>query len=57
MANTTMARSKKGSTAQSSNQDEEIAKQAYQFFLERGCEHGHDTEDWLRAEAMVRNKK
>ena len=28
-----------------------IREHAYRFFEERGCEHGHDLEDWLRAEA------
>jgi hypothetical protein len=23
---------------------------AYELFLARGCEHGHDIEDWLQAE-------
>jgi hypothetical protein len=29
---------------------EAIAERAYELFLERGAEHGHDLEDWLRAE-------
>jgi hypothetical protein len=29
---------------------EAIAARAYELFLERGSEHGHDFEDWLRAE-------
>jgi ribosomal protein L7/L12 len=28
---------------------EQIAARAYQRFLERGGEHGHDVEDWLAA--------
>ena len=35
----------------------EIERLAYQFFLERGAEHGHDQEDWARAEAIVKNRK
>ncbi len=35
----------------------EIQQLAYQFFVERGFEHGHDHEDWLRAEAVVKNRK
>ena len=35
----------------------EIGKLAYQFFVERGYEHGHHEEDWLRAEAIVKNRK
>ena len=30
---------------------------AYRLFEERGYEHGHDLEDWLRAEAEVFGKK
>jgi len=30
---------------------------AYRFFEERGCEHGHDLEDWLRAKAEIFGKK
>ena len=30
---------------------------AYQLFEQRGGEHGHDLEDWLRAEAEVVGKK
>lgn len=29
---------------------EEIAVRAHQIFTERGCEPGHDVEDWLLAE-------
>ncbi len=29
---------------------------AYRFYEERGCEDGHDLEDWLRAEAEVFGK-
>ncbi len=28
----------------------QIASRAYQIFLERGCQHGHDRDDWLQAE-------
>jgi hypothetical protein len=28
----------------------DIARRAYQLFVQRGGEHGHDWEDWLRAE-------
>ena len=33
---------------------DEIAARAYELFLERGGEHGHDMEDWLAAESEVR---
>jgi hypothetical protein len=29
--------------------DSDIARRAYGFYLARGCEHGHDVDDWLRA--------
>ena len=35
-------------------QKAEVEKLAYQYFVERGYEHGHDQEDWSRAEAAVR---
>ena len=30
--------------------DEEIARRAYEIFLTRGGEQGHDVDDWLQAE-------
>ena len=36
---------------------QEIERLAYQFFVERGFQHGFDQEDWQRAEAIVRNKR
>jgi len=32
---------------------EAIQKRAYEIWLENGCTHGHDREDWLRAEAEL----
>jgi Protein of unknown function (DUF2934) len=37
--------------------EELIRVRAYQLYEERGCEHGHDLEDWLRAEAEIVGKK
>ena len=37
--------------------EELIRVRAYQFYEERGCEDGHDLEDWLRAEAEIFGKK
>lgn len=28
----------------------QVQQRAYELFLERGCEHGRDIEDWLEAE-------
>lgn len=37
---------------------EEIMRlRAYRFFEERGYEHGHDLEDWLRAKAEIFGKE
>ena len=33
--------------------EEQIQARAYEFFVERGCEHGHDVEDWLAAESEL----
>ena len=32
---------------------ERIEKKAYELYLERGAEHGHDVEDGLLAEAQL----
>ena len=37
--------------------EEFIRLRAYQYYEERGCEDGHDLEDWLRAEAEIFGKK
>ena len=34
-----------------------IQKRAYQLFELRGCQHGHDVDDWLAAEAEVLGRK
>ncbi len=37
-----------------STMEENIRRRAYQLYEQRGCESGHDIEDWLRAEAELR---
>jgi len=37
--------------------EELIRLRAYQLYEGRGCEHGHDLEDWFQAEAEVFGKK
>ena len=39
------------------SREEEIAKVAYALYLPRGGDHGHDFEDWLNAEAIVRRQR
>ena len=34
--------------------DHDITRCAYDLYLRRGCEHGHDVDDWLRAERELR---
>lgn len=35
----------------------EIARVAYELFEQRGREHGHDFEDWVEAERIVRQRR
>ena len=35
------------------NLEEEIRRLAFELYVERGREDGHDLEDWLQAEAEV----
>ena len=35
---------------------EKISRVAYELFERRGFEHGHDLEDWLEAERIVRTR-
>jgi len=35
------------------NKEEAIRVRAYQLFVQRGGTHGHDVEDWFRAEAEI----
>lgn len=38
------------------HREHEIRLRAYALYEERGREDGHDTDDWLRAEAEVSDK-
>ncbi|HEV2324274.1 MAG TPA: DUF2934 domain-containing protein [Terracidiphilus sp.] len=33
---------------------DEVARLAHRYWAERGCKHGHDVEDWFRAEQELR---
>ena len=35
---------------------EEVRAEAYRLFVDRGGEDGHDVEDWLAAEELVRRR-
>ncbi len=52
--NGAVTRTNQGTTV--SREIVEIQALAYQFFVDRGYEHGHDQEDWTRAEAIVKNR-
>ncbi len=58
MARTATAK-KSGANRSESQYDEqrEIEKLAYQFFIERSCQHGYDQEDWYRAAAIVKSRR
>lgn len=32
----------------------DVTRRAYELYLGRGCEHGHDVEDWLQAQRELR---
>lgn len=34
--------------------EEQIRARAYELFVQRGRQHGHDTDDWLQAEYELR---
>jgi Protein of unknown function (DUF2934) len=36
--------------------ESEVARVAYQLWLDKGCPIGSDQEDWFQAEAMLRNE-
>jgi hypothetical protein len=35
---------------------DEIARRAYDLYLARGCEPGHNLDDWLQAEHELRDR-
>jgi hypothetical protein len=45
------------SSASAAVPHEQIALKAYWLFLERGCVHGHDLDDWLTAERELLKPK
>ena len=49
--------SKSAAAAEQGLDYQEVAKVAYELYLQRGCANGHDLEDWLRAEALVKQRK
>jgi hypothetical protein len=53
MARTTRRAGKDQTVRTSAPEPDEIARRAYDLFVARGGEHGHDLEDWLEAESAL----
>lgn len=34
----------------------DVATRAYEIYIGRGCEHGHDVDDWIEAERQLREE-
>ncbi len=46
-----------GEAEASAEQEAKIRQRAYELYENRGKEHGHDVEDWLKAEAEILGTK
>jgi hypothetical protein len=53
-AATAADRAPKSLAQAATSSDGDVARRAYDLYLARGCEPGHDVEDWLRAEREIR---
>jgi hypothetical protein len=51
--NLTKTTSKSGRTAAEADREEQIRVRAYELYVARGGEDGHDIDDWLQAEAEI----
>jgi hypothetical protein len=49
-----MARSIKATRTILSPGSDDIARRAFELYCARGCEDGHDVQDWLEAERQLR---
>jgi hypothetical protein len=54
---TTADRSRTVLTAAANVTTHDIARRAYDLYLARGREHGHDVDDWLQAERDLRGTR
>lgn len=43
-----------GSNGKQNPDPKKIEHRAYELYLDRGCDHGHDCEDWLQAERELK---
>ena len=53
MPNPTKTTSISGRTAAEADREEQVRLRAYELYVARGGEDGHDLEDWLEAEAEI----
>jgi len=37
--------------------DDDIARRAFEFYEARGCQNGHDVQDWLQAELELEEEQ
>ncbi len=54
MARNTRTKRTKVIAIEPQNIEDEIRVRAYEFYEQRGRQHGHDLDDWLRAEVLVK---
>ena len=47
-------RAPKSSAEPATIANSDVARRAYDLYLARGCEHGHDVDDWVQAERELR---
>lgn len=47
-------RSSKSPNRSANVTDSDIAQRAFELYCERGCQDGHDVDDWLQAERELR---
>jgi len=46
----TMPAEKSATSSSTESTPDAIARRAFELYCARGCEHGHDVDDWLSAE-------
>jgi hypothetical protein len=57
MAKSTNGKKRSAVRTRSANVTEsDIARRAYELYLARGCEDGHDVHDWLQAEQELQER-
>jgi hypothetical protein len=53
----TKTRSEVGARREGKPDQKSIEARAYELYLARGCESGHDSEDWLTAETELTGRR